>query len=144
MKDSIKEKTAAAGAKTKGQESKAKECVTKFMQAWKKGSYEGMYLNCQQTWCSRHPWEDLKIIFPYKISQYRVTDVVMQSPVMYDFMLRIVYQGKKETYVLRALCETEPFKPDVEGEFGVNPISVKPLSVATKSNKKPVSKDGEE
>lgn len=103
---------------------KAKEKIKEFLQAWKDLDYKKMYGCTQKTWKSEHSIAELKKLFPKRIKQYSLQKITEVKPVVFDIKIALVQFGKTKRVVARLLCETDPYKPSEEGEFGVNPISI--------------------
>ncbi|MDD5342804.1 MAG: hypothetical protein PHW12_00120, partial [Smithella sp.] len=40
-----------------------------------------------------------------------------------DFTVKVNVNGKDSEITIRVICEIEPYKPDITGTWGVNPIS---------------------
>lgn len=45
-------------------------------------------------------------------------------PTVYDADIVLMIGSNRKKVTARLVCETEPYKPSVDGEFGVNPISL--------------------
>jgi hypothetical protein len=111
----------------------AVETTKNFMNAWKDSNWSEMLENSQITWRSRgrnksidllKGWFYLKDLTTFKILK---TEKISDSCV--DMTLKISYlyyiSNLKETKIkARVICETGPYKPDPEGKWGVNPISI--------------------
>jgi len=111
----------------------AVDTLTKFMNAWKDSNWSEMFENSQITWRSRgrnkgidrlKGWFYLKDLTTFKILK---TEKISDTCV--DVTLRISYlfyiSNLKETKIrARVICETEPYHPSKDGEWGVNPVSI--------------------
>ncbi|MBA7539487.1 hypothetical protein ES705_31766 [subsurface metagenome] len=108
------------------------ETVKKFMKAWKNSNWSEMRKCTQKTWRSKEnnnsemlkDWFYLKDLLTFKILKI---NQISESCV--DVLLGISYlfgdSKIKETNIrARVICETEPYKPSKEGEWGVNPIGI--------------------
>ena len=106
--------------------------LTKFMDAWKDNNWSEMLKHTQKTWRSKgnNNSEMLKNWFYLKdLLTFKVLRIEAISNSCVDILLSIKYvfgdSKLKETKIrARVICETEPYKPDPEGAWGVNPISI--------------------
>ena len=111
----------------------ATDTLKNFMNAWKDSNWLEMFENSQITWRSRgrnkgvdllKGWFYLKDLTTFKILK---TEKISDTCV--DVTLRISYlyyiSNLKETKIrARIICETEPYKPDKNGTWGINPLSI--------------------
>ena len=108
------------------------ETVKKFMKAWKYSNWSEMLLYTQKTWRSKENnsgemlknWFYLKDLLTFKILK---RNQISESCVDVLLSIRYVFGDSKlkETKIrARVICETEPYKPDPEGTWGINPISI--------------------
>lgn len=103
----------------------AREVLTEFLKAWKRGDWDTMYLNCQKTWMlKRYPievaWEvgeDLPV--KYRISRFREISEVVAEAVVWIYWA----EGKRLANV-RLIKEIDAYKPRKSGGWGVNPVSI--------------------
>ena len=82
----------------------------------------------------------LKRLLPQNVSSYKIEKINKHSEFIYDAVVLITISEKEQMkeqkriverdvqitkkVTARLLCELEPYKPSIDGEFGVNPISV--------------------
>ncbi len=111
---------------------KALEKLTEFLTAWKDSNFQAMFDACQETWKYNHQgsgivwfenWYGSKTLTYWDIIDSKI------SGVLCDIELKISYKdfafkGKYKTITARLVCENAPYKPDITGNWGVNPISV--------------------
>ena len=106
--------------------------LTKFMNAWKDSNWLEMLESTQKTWRSKEnnnsemlkSWFYLKDLLTFKVLRI---EAISDSCVDILLSIRYVFSDSelKETKIrARIICETEPYKPDPEGMWGVNPISM--------------------
>jgi len=108
------------------------DALTKFMNAWKDSDWSEMLKSTQKTWRSKenNDSELLKNWFYLKdLLTFKVLKINQISESCVDVLLGIRYifgdSKMKETKIrARIICETEPYKPSKEGEWGVNPIGM--------------------
>jgi hypothetical protein len=131
---------------------KARQSLTKFMYAWHNKKYNNMYKYCQLTWKSNHSKTELKDMFSNtELLKY---EIVQQHPnqaaiLRYDIEVDVKVRFKDKTGFVKKILESlglsdikpgmvvdgvikkvtvipenAPYKPDENGTFGVNPISV--------------------
>lgn len=108
------------------------DTLTKFMNAWKDSNWSEMLKNAQKTWRIKENnnsellknWFYLKDLLTFKVLKI---EAISNSCV--DVLLSISYvfsdSDLKEVKIrARVICETEPYKPSKDGEWGVNPIGM--------------------
>ena len=108
------------------------DTLTKFMSAWKDSNWSEMLKSTQKTWRSKknNDSELLKNWFYLKdLLTFKVLKIDQISDSCVDVLLSIRYifgdSKLKETKIrARVICETEPYKPNKAGEWGVNPIGM--------------------
>lgn len=103
---------------------KSTETVKSFLEAWKLQDYEKMHTLCNKTYKVGHTKNQVKALLPNRIKSYKILETNPVSDVMHDVTVSIRIQGKSKKCTARLLCETVPFKPSIDGEWGVNPISI--------------------
>lgn len=108
------------------------DTLTNFMNAWKDSNWSEMLKYTQKTWRSRenNSIETLKNWFYLKdLLTFKVLKINQISESCIDILLSIRYifvdSDLKEAKVrARVICETGPYKPSKDGEWGVNPIGI--------------------
>lgn len=103
---------------------KAQQTIKAFLEAWKLSDYKKMYEYTQKTWKSEHTKNQLKKLLPKRIKSYRITSITESVPTVYDVDVVVSISGKSKKITARLICETEPYIASLQGEFGVNPISI--------------------
>ena len=103
---------------------KAKEVITKFLQAWKDNNLTKMYELTQKTWSSQYSKSIFKGFFQSRIKDFTITEIRESTPTVFDVGVTIRVKGQQKKITARLICETSPYTPSIEGNFGVNPISV--------------------
>ncbi len=101
-----------------------KETVTSFFQAWKDFDKKKMYSLTQHTWRSEHTKKDISNLFSTRIKKYKITDIREHTPTVYDVDVDVRFKGKDIKLTARLICEAAPYTPSIDGEWGVNPVSV--------------------
>ena len=98
--------------------------VTEFMDAWSNNDWYEMLIRTQKTWQSKSS-SDAKMIFDLfggqKIESYEIGMGREISSMCYDIIVTI---NKEKRTVARVIKERSPYTPSVEGEWGINPISM--------------------
>ena len=102
----------------------AKKALKSYLEAWKKNNIEEMHKLCQKTYKVAHTKFQLKEIVLDKIESYKITSSKEITDVVCDFSIVLKIEGKQVDTKARVICEEEPFKPSLNGEWGINPISV--------------------
>lgn len=103
---------------------KAEATLIAFLQAWKDNNHAKMYDLTQKTWRSTHSKKQLKQLINGRIKSFKVLEIREFMPTVYDANVVVKIAGNEKKITARMICETEPYKASVNGEFGVNPISV--------------------
>lgn len=111
-----------------GGEDEVREVVQAFFEAWVERDFEAMLDICQTTWADK-PWASrarLENMFSLDITGFVLAEPdVRRDGVVVDVPVRVVVgPGRTADLVARVLCERAPMRPDPEGEWGVNPVSV--------------------
>jgi hypothetical protein len=131
---------------------KARQALTKFLYAWQNKKYNNMYKYCQLTWKKNHKKTELKDMFgntellKFEIVQEHENDAAI---LRHDFEVNVKVRFKQKTGFVKKILESlnlsdipanyvvdgvvkkvtiipenAPYKPDENGIYGVNPISV--------------------
>ncbi len=103
---------------------KSKEVLEKFLLDWSELNYDKMYQNCTKTWCLNNSKKNLKSLLHTRIKKYKILEVMHLSDVMYDVNVKVRIKGDEKIIKARLLCEEAPFKPSLDGDLGVNPVSL--------------------
>ncbi len=107
------------------------EKLTEFLTAWKDKNFQGMFNACQETWKFNHEkdgiqwidtWYGIKNLISWNIIDSKISGVVRDIKIEISYK-DFAFKGKYKTITARLVCETAPFKPDINGDWGVNPIS---------------------
>ncbi|MBA7574161.1 hypothetical protein ES695_08255 [Candidatus Atribacteria bacterium 1244-E10-H5-B2] len=109
----------------------AMETVKKFMKAWRNRDWSEMFRYTQKTWQSKggnNPPSLMDWFGPKKLTKTKIIDVYEISDCCVDITLKISYlfiSNLKEAKIrARVICETEPYKPNKDGTWGINPLSI--------------------
>ena len=113
--------------------------LMEFLHAWKKGKYKTMATHCQKTWLSDRtdPANALNIMFSHvTLETAEILDVedfkgikvealgIDKGDVICDILISVKVNGIFQIRKPRIMRESEAYEPDVEGDWGVNPISM--------------------
>ena len=103
-----------------------KKVIGKFLTNWKKKNWVKMAKYTQLTWRSNH-WNNVKWLegwfWKKDLRKWTITDIKIVGDACRDVYIEIDYgKGIKEIKA-RVICETAPYKPSIEGNWGINPIS---------------------
>jgi hypothetical protein len=108
----------------------AQETLDKWLKGWKKRQYNVMYSFSQKTWKAKHTRGELKSMFPIQIDDYEIDREVESVEGVTDIVVIVKYRGEWKTLqFVRLVRETEPYVIKENGEWGVNPISAKKLTL---------------
>ena len=110
----------------------AKEIAMKFLDCWRDREWYKMLEYTQISWkkLSKRPATRLKVIFGWaELKSYKMARAKKISDVCYDIKAEIRYRTIRRKYIsepiiLRVICEKGYMKPDVNGAWGVNPLSL--------------------
>ena len=109
----------------------AEKALASFIAAWKKRRWGEMAELCQITWIKSRsePIEEMRARFAWmRLNDAAIGEVEEISPVTRDITVRVDFNFKNgvasKTFKARVICEAAPFKPDVNGRWGVNPVSM--------------------
>lgn len=108
------------------------DALKNFMNAWKDSNWSEMLKNTQKTWRSKENnnsellknWFYLKDLLTFKILKI---NQISESCVDVLLSIRYVFGDSKLKEMkikARVICETEPYKPNKDGTWGVNPLSI--------------------
>lgn len=111
---------------------KYQQTLTLFLNAWHDGDFEQMHKLCQLTWSHRHTVNDLHdMLGAYRpvgwvITNYTPAPTIEAVDVAFKCDVRNINAAGQTTLNLtaRIVPETEPYKNDKHGTYGVNPISI--------------------
>jgi hypothetical protein len=105
----------------------ATDTVKSFLRCWSANHFDGADMLLQRTWIERNPgW----LAWMQRIFQYRILtkwEIIKQSRIgdaCIDVHVQVTINGKKSQIKIRVLCETAAYKPDINGQWGINPISI--------------------
>lgn len=107
------------------------ETVEKFLEAWRDKKQLSLEQTIQKTWLAEHEkhWFDfMRVWFLDKdLKKWKVLKDVRVGDACRDVKVNVTfgYKGKthKRRLSIRVVCETGPYKPDINGKWGINPIS---------------------
>ena len=103
----------------------AKQAAQYFLEAWKGRRWGQMLTFCQYTWRESYGRQRLKEMFkPLQLDEYEVNSNLIKGDCMVEVYCWYVINGQPKRGKMRVICETAPYAPSLEGEWGVNPISV--------------------
>jgi len=104
-----------------------KRIVGRFLTAWKKKDWVKMAKYTQSTWRGAfrknnarrlEDWFGLK-----NLKKWEITKIKFVGDACRDVFINIDYGNGIREIRARIICETGPYKPDIKGKWGVNPIS---------------------
>lgn len=115
---------------------KAKETLTRFMEAWKKADYKAMYECCNLSWRDIHgSADDIKNLFDnrelksYAILKGKEVNTMIGKVIDIKVKCRIYFTDTQELKAVtlpqvRMIQESEAYTVDPTAPWYVNPISV--------------------
>jgi len=106
---------------------KVKRVMEKFLISWKKKNWAKMVKYTQLTWRGafrKNNARRLESWFGLKnLEKWEIIKIEFVGDACRDVFVNIDYgKGIKEIRA-RVICETGPYKPDIKGNWGINPIS---------------------
>ena len=104
----------------------ARETVEQFLKLWKKHKFAMIDPYLQRTWiANQNKWSRwLKTVYGCrKLNNFTIIQEMETGQAARDFTVKVNVNGKDSEITIRVICEIEPYKPDITGTWGVNPIS---------------------
>ncbi len=111
----------------------AEAALAEFVLLWKQRKWADLEKKCQITWAQLYPDGQAASLLKLQLGGYRLLDAHLGetssiTAVTKDIPVTIDYKAGKNvahrTLLARVICESAPFTPDVNGQFGVNPTSL--------------------
>jgi len=104
-----------------------KKVVGKFLANWKNKNWVKMARYTQLTWRSNHE-NNVQLLegwFGAKpLSKWGITDIIFIGDACRDVYIEIDYGKGIKKIKARVICEDEPYKPNIKGTWGINPVSI--------------------
>jgi len=112
--------------------SKQEIILVNFLQSWKEKDWNKMFQSCQKTWQNNHSLDGVTFLESYyclkNLKKWKIIKIKSISNVCIDIKLKIEYgingYSERKKIKARIICESEPYKTDINGNWGVNPISI--------------------
>ena len=103
-----------------------KKVTEKFLNNWKKKKWIKMVRYTQLTWRTLHKnnarwlesWFGLK-----NLNKWEIIKIEFVGDACRDIFVNIDYGKGIKKIRARVICETGSYKPDIEGNWGINPVS---------------------
>jgi hypothetical protein len=99
-----------------------------FCEAYLNDDYETMYKLTQKSYCDKKTILDLKSIVLLALSKNsdnKATEfTILDKRKLGDAAVEIMFTFDGRLKRAMLICETAPYQPSIEGEWGVNPISL--------------------
>ncbi len=109
----------------------AEKVLNNFLKAWQDKRPAEMVKYCPKTWAETHRDQDaikyLESLICRAIDNYRIqphNKIIGESCIDLHVSMRIA-NGVAKVYRFRLICETAPYTPSLDGDWGVNPISMR-------------------
>lgn len=112
----------------------ATEAINNFFTAWKNDDYQAMYDNCTHTYRAEHPVSELQTIFEdLQLINFAIYPPQKGNEKIHaiDFKVKAKVKGRALNHVkkitipkARTVPELEAYRNNINGDFGVNPISL--------------------
>ena len=103
-----------------------KKIIEKFLINWRKKKWAKMARYTQLTWRNNHSnntgWLE-GWFWKKDLKKWEITKIEIVGKACRDVYINIDYGKGIKKIKARVICETGPYKPDIEGNWGVNPIS---------------------
>jgi hypothetical protein len=106
------------------------QACDRYYQAWKSRDFGSMYAATQKTWASKdgNSAEILEQLHPAHLTAYQMGTPLPVGECLWQVPVSLVVDGVDRKATPTVICEVEPYKPDLRGDWGVNPISALRLS----------------
>jgi len=115
----------------RSEEESVLKVVKKFMECWKNREWSDMFRYTQKTWQSKEGnWPPLLMGWfgPKELVTYKIVKEKKISSTCIDVFIKVSYffgpELRKSNTIARVICELSPYRPSIEGEWGVNPVGV--------------------
>lgn len=112
----------------------ATEAINSFFTAWKNADYQAMHDSCTHTYREEHPVTELQTLFEdMQLISFAIYPPVKGNEKIHatDFKVKAKVKGRALNQVkkvtmpkVRTVPELAAFRNDINGDFGVNPISL--------------------
>lgn len=105
----------------------SREIIELWLEYLKQGKWSSMADLCQISWFK--DYRDTAAIFIknqydfFAISSYKIIDENKNAQCLHKYTVEIDTQLGKRIMIANVICEIAPFKPSLDGKWGVNPIS---------------------
>jgi len=103
-----------------------KKIIEKFLINWRNKKWAKMARYTQLTWRNNHSnntgWLE-SWFWRKNLKKWEITKIKIVGKACRDVFINIDYGKGTKKIKARVICETGPYKPDIEGNWGVNPIS---------------------
>ena len=111
----------------------AEEKLNEFFVAWQKKDLKALARTCQLTWIKTYKLgvvTKIETAFLSKdLLQWRIQKAGRVGKACVDVTANITYREKGQKHKAkirpRLICETDIYKPDINGSWGVNSLSVR-------------------
>jgi hypothetical protein len=106
------------------------QACDRYYQAWKSRDFGSMYAATQKTWASKdgNSAEILEQLHPAHLTAYQMGTPLPAGECLWQVPVSLVVDGVDRKAKPTVICEVEPYRPDLRGDWGVNPISALRLS----------------
>ena len=103
------------------------EILKRFLKAISTNEWKKAYQYCQKSWASNHSSDKLRDIFmdiklKYILIVGEKKDKNSDYIIDYDVLCNTI--SGQRIHIVRLICESRSYHPDLNGDWGVNPISV--------------------
>jgi len=103
-----------------------KKVIGKFLANWKKKNWVKMTRYTQLTWRKNHE-NNIKWLegwfWKKDLRKWKIVNTKIIGEACKDVYIEIDYGEGVKNIKARVICEIAPYKPDIKGIWGVNPIS---------------------
>ncbi len=110
----------------------AEKVLNSFLKAWLDNKPEEMKKYCQKTWLDAHVdaivyLNNMIVSLPILTWEITLGDTAGEACIDLIAYIFNPQLNINNNYRFRLICETAPYKPSLDGDWGVNPISMKKI-----------------
>jgi len=102
-----------------------KRTLNAFLICWGQKEWSAMFDFTQVTWKVKNETARLSKMFKdVKLEGYNIVKKTKISDVFYEYQCRLLINGKQFITRINCIKESSAYKPDINGEWGINPVSI--------------------
>jgi len=104
-----------------------KRMIGRFLTAWKKKNWAKMLKCTQLTWRAAFHKNNVRWLEDWfglkNLERWEIIKIELVGDTCRDVFINVDYGKGIKKIRARIICEAGPYKPDIKGNWGINPIS---------------------